>query len=32
MKNILIAVFAVLAAASVAGAEDMKIDFDGKQG
>lgn len=31
-SKILIAVFAVMAAASAAGAEDVKIDFDGKKG
>ena len=31
-NKILIAVFALLAAASAAGAEDIKVDFDGKKG
>ena len=30
-KTILMAVFAVMAAASAAGAEDIKVDFDGKK-
>jgi hypothetical protein len=32
MKKMMIAVFAVMAAVSAAGAEEIKIDFDGKKG